>query len=101
MSFDEEVIHLDEQGKQTDVDFLDFRKAFDTVPHRIFLDRMSCTGLDRKTMLWVSKWPMDGAQRLTVKLFHSVDGWSQAGFLQAPFEDHFSWMFLSMTSVQE
>ena len=51
MSFDEEVIHLDEQGKQTDVDFLDFRKAFDTVPHRIFLDRMSCTGLDRTTVL--------------------------------------------------
>ena len=70
MSFDEEVIHLDEQGKQTDVDFLDFSRAFDTVPHRILLDRMSCIRLDRKTKFWVSIWPMDGAQRLTVKLFH-------------------------------
>ena len=69
MSFDEEVIHLDEQGKQTD-DFLDFSRVFDTVPQRILLDRMSCIGLDRNTMLWVSIWPMDGAQRLTVKLFH-------------------------------
>ena len=101
MSFDEEVIHLDEQGKQTDVDFLDFSRAFDTVPHRILLDRMSCIGLDRNTVLWVSIWPMDGAQRLTVKVFHQAGGWSQAGFLQGPFEDHFSLMFLSMTSMQE
>ena len=50
-SFDEEVIHLDEQGKQTDVVVLDFSRAFDTVPHRILLDRMSCTGLDRTTVL--------------------------------------------------
>ena len=70
MSFDEEVIHLDEQGKQTDVVVLDFNRAFGTVPQRILLDRMSCIGLDGKTMLWVSIWPMDGAQRLTVKLFH-------------------------------
>ena len=101
MSFDEEVIHLDEQGKQTDVDYLDFSRAFGAVPHRILLDRMSCIGLDRNTVLSVSIWPMDGAQRLTVKLFHQVDGWSQVGFLQAPFEDHFSWMFLSVSSVQE
>ena len=101
MSFDEEVIHLDEQGKQTDVDYLDFRKAFGTVPHRILLDRMSCIGLDRKTVLWVSIWPMDGAQRLTVKVFHQVGRWSQAGFPRAPFEDHFHLMFSSMTSMQD
>ena len=51
MSFDEEVIHLDEQGKQTDVVVLDFSRAFDTVPHRILLDRISCIGLDRTTVL--------------------------------------------------
>ena len=101
MSFDEEVIHLDEQGKQTDVVFLDFSRVFDTVPHRILLDRMSCIGLDRNTMLWVSIWPMDGAQRLTVKLFHQVDGWSQAGLPRAPFEDHFSLMYSSTTCMQE
>ena len=101
MSFDEEVIHLDEQGKQTDVVVLDFNRAFGTVPHRILLDRMSCIGLDRNTMLWVSIWPMDGAQRLTVKLFHQVDGWSQAGLPRAPFEDHFSLMYSSMTCMQE
>ena len=101
MSLDEEVIHLDEQGKQTDVVFLDFRKAFDTVPHIILLDRMSCTRLDRNTVWWVSIWPMDGAQRLIVKVFHQVGGWSQAGFPRGPFADHFSLMYSSKTCIQE
>ena len=101
MSFDEEVIHLDEQGKQTDVVVLDFSGAFDTVPHRIPLDRMSCIGLDRNTVLSVSIWPVDGAQRLTPEVLHQAGGWSQAGFLQAPFEDHFSLMYSSMTCMQE
>ena len=101
MSFDEEVIHLDEQGKQTDVVVLDFNRAFGTVPQRILLDRMSCIELGRKTMLWVSIWPMDGAQWLTEKVFHQAGGWSQVGFLQATFEDHFSLMFSSMTCMHE
>ena len=101
MSFDEEVIHLDEQGKQTDVDYLDFRKAFGTVPRRILLDRMSCIGLDRNTVLSVSIWPVDGAQRLTPEVLHQAGGWSQAGFPRAPFEDHFSLMFSSMMCMQD
>jgi len=101
MSFDEEVIHLDEQGKQTDVDYLDFRKAFGTVPRRILLDRISCIGLDRNTVLSVSIWPVDGAQRLTPEVLHQAGGWSQAGLPRAPFEDHFSLMYSSMTCMQE
>jgi len=93
MSFDEEVIHLDEQGKQTDVVVLDFNRAFGTVPQRILLDRMSCIGLDGKTMLWVSIWPMDVALRLREKVFHQAHGWSQGGFPRAPFEHHFCLMF--------
>ena len=94
-------MHLDEQGKQTDVVILDFSGAFDTVPHRILLDGMTCIGLDRNTVLWVSIWPMDGAQRLTVKVFHPAGGWSQAGFPRPPFEDRFSLMFSSMTCMQD
>ena len=101
MSFDEEVIHLDEQGKQTDVVVLDFSGAFDTVPHRILLDRMSCIGLDRNTVLSVSIWPVDGAQRLTPEVLHQAGRWSQAGFPRAPFEDHFSLMFSSMMCMQD
>ena len=101
MSFDEEVIHLDEQGKQTDVVILDFSRAFDTVPQRILLDRISCIGLDRNTVLSVSIWPVDGAQRLTPEVLHQAGGWSQAGLPRAPFEDHFSLMFSSMTCMHE
>ena len=101
MSFDEEVIHLAEQGKQTDVVVLDFSRAFDTVPQRILLDRMSCIGLDRNTVLSVSIWPVDGAQRLAVKVFYQARGWSQAGSSRVPFEDHFSLMFSSMMCMQD
>lgn len=39
--------HLVDQGKQADVIFLDFSKAFGTVSHNILLDKMSSIQLDK------------------------------------------------------
>ena len=36
-----------------DVVFLDFNKAFDTVPHSILLDKLSSGGMSRYTVCWV------------------------------------------------
>ena len=101
MSFNDKFTHVVDPVKPVDVILEDFSRAFDTVPQRILLDRMSCIGLDRNTVLWVSIWPMDGAQRLTVKVFHQAGGWSQARFPRTPFEDHFSLKFSSMTCMQD
>ncbi|KAJ7423141.1 rna-directed dna polymerase from mobile element jockey-like [Willisornis vidua] len=55
-----------DQGKPIAVIFLDFRKAFYSISHRILLDRMSSTQLDKHIMQWVSNWLTGPAQRVIV-----------------------------------
>ncbi|KAJ7405129.1 RNA-directed DNA polymerase from mobile element jockey-like protein [Pitangus sulphuratus] len=43
ISFYDNVTHLADQGKPIDVICLDFSEAFNTVPHRILLDKMPST----------------------------------------------------------
>jgi len=45
-----------DEGKAVDVIYLDFSKAFDTVSHRILLEKLSVHGLDRCTLCWVKNW---------------------------------------------
>ena len=63
ISFYDKVTHLVDQGKPVDVVVWDFSKAFDTVCHSIFLDRISTTQLDKSIIRWVSSWLMHRAQR--------------------------------------
>jgi len=43
-------------GKDVDVIYLDFSKAFDTVPHSIFLEKLAAHGLDGCTHCWIKNW---------------------------------------------
>lgn len=45
------VAHLAE-GKCWGCCLLDFNKAFDTVPHRVLLEKLSAHGLDVCVLLW-------------------------------------------------
>lgn len=45
-----------DEGKAVDVVFLDFSKAFDTVPHSILLDKFSSCGISRFRVHWVKTW---------------------------------------------
>jgi len=55
ISFYDQVTQLDE-GKAVDVIYLDFRKAFDTVPHSILLEKLAAHGLDGCTLGWIKNW---------------------------------------------
>ncbi|KAJ7407238.1 rna-directed dna polymerase from mobile element jockey-like [Pitangus sulphuratus] len=66
ISFYDKVTHLVDQGKPGDVIFLDFSKAFDTISHRILLDKLSCTQLDKHILWWMSNWLTSQAQRVIV-----------------------------------
>jgi len=45
-----QVTPLADEGKAVDVVYLDFTKAFDTVPHSILLEKTAACGLDGCTL---------------------------------------------------
>jgi len=46
MSCYDKMTHLVDEGKAVDVVYLDFSKAFDTVPHNILVGKLAAHGLD-------------------------------------------------------
>ena len=60
------VTHQVDEGTVVDVVYLDFSKAFDTVSHSIFLQKLAAHGLDRYTLGWVRKWLEGRDQRVVV-----------------------------------
>jgi len=66
ISFYDQVTHLVDEGKAVDVVYLDFSKAFDTVPHSILLEKLAAYGLDGCTLCWIKNWLNGRAQRVVV-----------------------------------
>jgi len=56
ISFYSKVTHLLDEMKVVDIAFLDFNKAFDTVPQSILLDELSSCEMSRYTLRWVMNW---------------------------------------------
>ncbi|TRZ20563.1 hypothetical protein HGM15179_006530 [Zosterops borbonicus] len=55
ISFNDKETHLADQGKPVNTIFLYSSKAFNTVSHRILLDKISSTELDKHIMKWVPR----------------------------------------------
>jgi len=61
ISFDQKTLLVGE-GKAVDVVYLGFSKAFDTVSHSIFLEKLPAHSLDRYTLCWIKNC-LDGQSR--------------------------------------
>ncbi|KAJ7422423.1 hypothetical protein WISP_38069 [Willisornis vidua] len=75
--------HLQDEGKPVDVVYLDFSKAFDTVSHRILLEKLATHSLDRSALCWVRSWLEGWTQRVLVN--RVVSSWqlvTSGGVLQ-------------------
>jgi len=66
ISFHDQVTRLEDEGKAVDVVYLDFTKAFDTVPHSILLEKLAAHGLEGCTLRWIKNWLNARAQRVVV-----------------------------------
>ena len=58
--------HIDE-GTPVDVIYMDFRKAFDSVPHQRLLKKVKAHGISGKVYKWIEEWLTNREQRVVLK----------------------------------
>jgi len=66
ISLIEDISHAMDSGFQTDVILLDFSKAFDTVPHIRFLNKLQYCKIDNLIISWIKSWLTQHTQCVVV-----------------------------------
>ena len=66
ISFYDKVTRVVDEGKAADVVYLDFSKAFDTVPHNNLMEKLAAHGLDGCMLCWEKHWLDGQSQRAVV-----------------------------------
>jgi len=85
ISLYDKVTRLVDEGKAVGVVYPDFSKAFDTVPHRILLEKLAAHALDGCILHWVKNWLNGQAQRVVVNGVKT--NWSRVVSPRAQFWD--------------
>jgi len=62
-----------DDGRQIDVIYSDFEKAFDKVPHKRLISKLQAYGIDKSIAKWVSEFLH--ARKYRVKVNGSFSGW--------------------------
>ncbi|XP_054074730.1 transcription factor ETV6 isoform X1 [Rissa tridactyla] len=60
-----------DEGRDVDVIYLDFSKAFDTVSHNILIRKLRKYGLDEVMVRWIESWLCDRTQRVVISSIES------------------------------
>jgi len=55
-----------DRGGKADVVFLDFKKAFDTVPHARLMFKLVAHGVEGKLIMWIGEWLKGRKQRVDI-----------------------------------
>ena len=69
VAFCDRVTCLVDMGRVVDAVYLDFCKAFDTVPHSLLLEKLMRYGLDKWSVQRVGNWLTGRTQRVVVNSF--------------------------------
>ena len=77
--------HLD-QGDSVDVIYLDFQKAFDSVPHQRLIQKLSSFGVHGKNLQWIKDFLSNRTQQVVVgnQVRNQVSSLLQVVFLRGP-----------------
>ena len=55
-----------DEGRATDIVYLNFSTAFDVVSHNILIDKLTKYGLEKSTVRWTENWLNSQAQRVVI-----------------------------------
>ena len=64
--FFEQITKWVDEGSPVDVIYLDFKKAFDKVPHLRLIIKLKSHGMGNSIMNWIEQWLTDRKQRVVV-----------------------------------
>ena len=66
LNFFDEATESFDKGKQLDVSYLYFSKAFDKVPHKRLVLQLKSHGINGKTVSWIENWLSGRQQRVVL-----------------------------------
>ena len=66
LEFFDEVVNAVDNCKAYDVIYLNFQKAFDTVPHVRLLEKLRDHGVRGNLLTWIRNWLNDSQQRVVI-----------------------------------
>ena len=67
-----DIENMLDEGRSVDAVYLDCRKAFDTVPHKLLIDKVETAGIGGDVKNWIGNFLEDREQRVVIKNCHST-----------------------------
>jgi hypothetical protein len=66
LEFEEETAVCLDEGKPVDIIYLDFKKAFDTLPHERLYSKLKAHAVEGKILEWIKEWLHNRKQRVVL-----------------------------------